>query len=145
MQFEYRAKLTTDPEGGYLATFPDVPEAITSGATKALALESAADALAVALLGRMEDGDDLPAASASGRGLHPVAVPAPVAAKLAVMAAFKASGWAKIKLAEELGVNEKEVRRILDASHNTQLGRLNAAMQALGGRLIVSAEWKLAG
>ena len=145
MDFVYRAKLTEDPDGGFLVTFPDVPETITSGRTRQEALEMAEDALGVALLGRLEDGDELPKAATNTRNLIPVAVPAPVAAKLAVMSAFRASGLSKSEFAGRLGVNEKEVRRILDANHNTNLGRISEAMQALGGHLIVSAEWKLAG
>ena len=145
MEFTYKAELIDDPDGGFVVTFPDVPEAITGGNTRAQALVMAEDALAVALLGRIDDGAELPGAVATGRDLVPVSVPAAVAAKLAVIIAWKASGQSKSKLADTLGVNEKEVRRMLDPNHNTSLARLDRAMQALGGRLIVSAEMDMAG
>ena len=42
-------KLTPGEEGGLVATFPDVPEAITSGENRCEALGMAEDALATAL------------------------------------------------------------------------------------------------
>ena len=45
----YPAILTPQPEGGYVVTFPDVPEAITQGDTIDEALDHAIDALETAL------------------------------------------------------------------------------------------------
>ena len=40
MQYVYFAELEADPDGGFLVTFPDVPEAITHGEDRAEALAS---------------------------------------------------------------------------------------------------------
>ena len=135
----YQARVEPDPDGGFIVTFPDVPEAITGGGTLEEALEMAEDALAVALLGRIEEGRELPEAAARGEGLHPVVVPAPVAAKLALLELWRGSGLSKSALARRLGVDEKAVRRLLDPNHNTSLARLEKAIRALGGRLVISS------
>ena len=84
--FHYEAKLDwSDESDEYIVTFPDVPEAITVGATEDEALEMAADALEVALAGRMKDGDRIPATSSHrGKGDHIVTLSPQFAAKLAV-------------------------------------------------------------
>lgn len=51
MEYVFAARFEHDPEGGYLVTFPDVPEAITGGATMADARSNAAEALGLALRG----------------------------------------------------------------------------------------------
>ena len=49
MIYAYPCQLTADEEdGGLVATFPDVPEAITGGRDRAEALAMAEDALATA-------------------------------------------------------------------------------------------------
>jgi len=52
-EFAYPVMLTPDEiEGGFVVTFPDLPEAITQGEDTAGALEEAADALEEAIAGR---------------------------------------------------------------------------------------------
>ena len=51
MLYAYPCELAVDEDGAFVATFPDVPEAITGGKDRAEALEMAADALATALAG----------------------------------------------------------------------------------------------
>jgi len=143
MRYIYHAKLRPTPDGGYVVRFPDVPEAITAGDTLNEALAMAEDALAVALLGRIEAGEPLPHPRQPGadENLHPVAVPAPVAAKLALIQLWRQSGLSKSALARRMGVDEKVVRRLLDPNHNSSLTRLDEAIQALGGKLIISTDF----
>ncbi len=138
VNYIYGAKLQADPDGGFIVSFPDVPEAITGAASYDEALAMAEDALAVALLARLEDGAPVPRPRASGGGLVPVAVPAATAAKLALITLWRESGLSKSALARRLKVDEKAVRRLLDVNHNTSLSRLEQAIRALGGRLIIS-------
>ena len=69
-----------------------------------------------------------------------MSVPAPVAVKLAVWLAWRASGISKSELARRIGVKEPEARRILDPDHPTKLPTLERALKALGQRLVVSVE-----
>jgi antitoxin HicB len=66
-----------------------------------------------------------------------IAVAPDVAAKLAVLEAFRDAGISKSELARRIGKDEKEVRRILDPRHPTKLPALTAALRALGKRLVV--------
>lgn len=139
MDYVYLADFRPEADGGFLVTFPDVPEAITQGDDLADAKASAADALGVALLGYLADGDPLPAPAAKARkGLAPVPVDAATALKLAVIEAFAASGISKSELARRMGKPENEPYRILDPNHSTKLAALEAALAALGKTIVVS-------
>lgn len=128
-----------DHEGVVVVSFPDVPEAITEGDGMADAMRMASDALGVALLAYVRAGRALPKASARGKG-EPVGVEPDVAAKLAVLLAFAASGITQRELGHRLGKDDREVRRILDPMHTTKIGTLDAALRALGHRLVVGVE-----
>jgi antitoxin HicB len=57
----YPVILTADEiDGGFVVTFPDVPEAITQGNDVSDALAQAADALEEAITGRVRRGDPIP-------------------------------------------------------------------------------------
>lgn len=124
--------------GVVVASFPDIPEAITEGDDLASARAAAADALGVALLAYVEMGIKRPDPSVGVGELIPVD-PA-IAAKLAVMEAFADSGLTQRELGRRLGKDEREIRRILDPRHATRLPTLTAALAALGKRLIIGVE-----
>lgn len=138
MHYLYRAHLETDPDGGFLVTFPDVPEAITAGADRAGALAMASEALGLALRGYAQADRPLPVPTA-GEGV-PVPVGAQDALKLAVVSAFRESGITKTELAKRLGRREVEGRRILDPDHPTGLALLEQALAVLGKRVILEVE-----
>jgi antitoxin HicB len=128
-----------DNDGIVVVSFPDVPEAITEGDGMAGARRMAADALGVALLAYVRGGRALPKASARSRG-EPVGVEPDVAAKLALLLAFAKSGITQRELGRRLDKDDREIRRILDPMHPTKIGTLDAALQALGHRLVVGVE-----
>jgi len=130
----YQYRLRPNGEGGYIITFEDVAEAISEGATREEALANGADALEVALLGRMKDGDTIPAGLGSP-GKDRIGLSAQAGAKLAFYEAFKASGLSRVALAKRLGKDEAEVRRMLDPHHATKLPALEQGLAALGKRL----------
>jgi antitoxin HicB len=67
-------------------------------------------------------------------------LPAQLAAKASVYAAWKRAKITKVDLARRLGRNEVEVRRILNPRYGTKLDQLEEAAKALGGRLVVEFE-----
>lgn len=137
--FTYRALLEKgERDGVVVVSFPDVPEAITEGSGEADALREAEDALGVALLSYPLRG--LPLPKPRTRAGPSITVAPEVAAKLAVLEAFAASGVSKSELARRLDVSENEARRILDPLHATKLPRLSQALAALGRRLVVGVE-----
>ncbi|GAA5665174.1 type II toxin-antitoxin system HicB family antitoxin [Brucella intermedia] len=127
----------TEREGGFVVTFPDVPEAITEGDDMADAREQAADALGVALLTYLEMGRSLPEAKAKGELVWP---DAEVATKIAVIETFRASGLSRTELARRLGKDEKEARRLLDPDTATKLPLMTAALAAMGQKLVIGLE-----
>jgi antitoxin HicB len=135
--YVYRAKFERGTRRGVVVSFPDVPEAITQGGDRADARRMAEEALGLALLSYPTRGLPLPKSRSRGRSLVAIAVAPEVAAKLAVLEAFIATGLSKSELARRLGKDEKEVRRILDPKHPTKLPALTAALRALGKRLVV--------
>jgi len=124
----------------YVVSVRDLPEVVTSGSSIEEAIALAADAIEVAVVGRMDDDMEIPVPSALQPGERAIALPATLAAKAAVYEAWKASGLKKTEFAKKLHRNEGEVRRILNPRHGTKLDQLDEAARALGGRLVVSFE-----
>lgn len=140
MQHPTYGVTVTHEDDDFVVSVRDLPEVVTSGDTLEEALALAADAIEVAVAGRIEDGMELPDPSPIQESEHAVALPAPLAAKVAIYAAWKRSGLKKVELAKVLNRNEAEVRRILDPRYGTKLDQLAEAAQALGGRLVISFE-----
>lgn len=128
----YPVKLTKDDNGTLLVTAPDLPEMATFGDDVADALARAMDAIATALQSRVTDRKEIPAPSAPKRGQYLVALPAIVAAKLALYRAMIETGTRKSDLARKLGVHGPQVDRLLDLDHNSKLDQIEAAARAIG-------------
>jgi antitoxin HicB len=140
-QFVYPAMLTPDArDGGFVVTFVDFPEAITQGETEGEALREAADCLEEAVANRMVIGLPIPPPSRLKRGQYAVPVAAQTATKAALFVALQEVRITKAELAKRLQCDEKEVRRLLDPRHPSKLPRLEAALAAVGRRLIVSLQ-----
>ena len=74
---EYPAKFTADRgAGGFVVTFPDIPEAITQGDTMEEVRAMAAEALELALTFYTETGRDLPQPGVPKRGMKMIRVAA---------------------------------------------------------------------
>ena len=136
-RFVYPAKLKADPDGGYVVAFPDLPEAITQGEDQADALREAADCLEEAIAGRIRRNEEIPAPSPVARGSHAVSLSALFSAKAALYLAMKTANISQAELAQWLGWNEQEVWRLLDPRHASKLSRIEAALAALGLKLVV--------
>lgn len=138
MDYVYLASIVPDPDGGFLVTFPDVPEAITAGETLTEARSNGSEALGLALRGYLADGRALPARNASASDLVPIALEANDAIKLALVEAFRESRLSKTELARRLGKSENEARRILDPDHPTKLSTMQSALMELGKSIVIS-------
>lgn len=132
-KFTYPVTLTPDEEdGGFVASFRDLPEAITQGDTIKEALLEATDCLDEAISGRIDDSINIPIPSKQKTGEYKVSIPLQTAMKTAIYLAVKDAGITKVELAKRINVNEKEVRRILDPHHGTKLPSLEKTLIALG-------------
>lgn len=138
MNMTYPVSFKTYANGQVGAFFADVPEAITVGATPAIALDRAQDALVVALSCYIDDGRPLPVPGKVKRGQSVVVLPPRVAIKLAIHAAMREQGLTQAQLGERLDIDGRQVRRILDLDHESKLSHLEAALAALGLRVAVS-------
>ena len=130
----YPVRLETAEGGSVLASFPDVPEALTEGATEREALTEAEDCLIAALGGYIEGQRDIPQPS-PGRGPSFVTLPALVAAKIALYRAMRERGLGNATMAKRLGTVEGTVRHLLDLDHRSHIGQVEAALHVLGQRL----------
>ena len=139
MAHDYIALLEAEPEGGYTVTFPEIGIAATFGANREEALAQAEDMLEEAVLGMMAHSEEVPLPSAA-KGRPTVALPALTAAKLEAYRAMRAAGLNKKQLAERLGWQPSQVTRLFDGRHASRLDQIEAALKALGRRLIVSSE-----
>ena len=127
----YPVMLSFEHPEEIVATFQDVPEAITSGATREEALANAADALATAVNGYLLAGRPVPQPSQSGHSK--VALEPAIAARVLLAATMAKEHLTKVALAERLGIDEKTVRRML-TGRSVSLDRVLAALKALGVR-----------
>lgn len=138
--FSYPANFAPEPEGAFTVTFPDLPEAITSGDNLRDARKQAADCLGCALAGRMVDRMDVPAPSKPRRGWRMVEVPLYLAPKLALYVAMRENHMNPSQLARKLGVREPIVRNMLNPKRDTKPERIQAALEALGKCIRVAIE-----
>lgn len=134
MQFVYPYAVYQSDDGAWQVRFPDVPEALTEGGTEAEAHALAPDALIAALGGMAKLHRDLPRPSSKGQFF--VVVPMLQSAKLALYQAMREQGLNNVTLAHKLGVQENEVRRMLDLDHQTRIAALERALWQLGKQVV---------
>lgn len=138
MDMRYPVKITPDDNGTFMVTFPDVPEAITYGDTRAEAIANAQDALLTIFDAFVKDRRDIPAPS---RVTGPsVTVPALDAAKLLLYQAMRVAKVNKTELASRLKWHGPQVDRILKMRHGSQLEHVESALAAVNKRLVIGVE-----
>ena len=139
-RFQYPVLLTPAEEGGFFVTCRDLPSLVTQGGDEADALTQAADAMDEVFAAQMIQGLAFPEPSKARRREHLVAPPAETEAKAALYTAMREAGISKMQLARQLGVDEKEVRRLLDPHYGSKLPRIAEAIGLLGQRLVIGLE-----
>jgi antitoxin HicB len=136
--YEYPVTLTPDEtDGGFVVTFPEFPEAITQGEGLDDALREAEDCLEEAVANRIVTNLELPVPGVPQPGQRLVAVPSGTAVKAAFYTAIRELKLSKVQLAAQLGVDEREVRRLLDPYHPSKLNRIEELLRKLGKRIVV--------
>ena len=139
-RFEYAVILTPADEGGFVVTCRDLPQLVTQGEDVADALSEASDAMDEVFAAYMQAKLTFPTPSKARRGEYRVAPPAETMAKAALFSAMKEAHVTNVQLAKQLGVDEKEVRRLLDPHYASKLPRIAQAVAALGKRLVIGLE-----
>lgn len=136
--YVYPARITRAPEGGWNIRFRDLPDALSQAGADEDAVDIAEGCLQAAIEGRLLYRDGIPEPSAPRPGEVLVAVPLETAAKAALLARVAASGMSQVALAKAVGLDEKEIRRMLDPNHSSKLPRIARVLRALGQELQLS-------
>lgn len=137
-EFAYPARLSRNERGGWDIRFRDLPDAISSSRSGEDGVAVAEGCLQATIEGRLEEGSAIPPPSQPRRGEVLVTVPIETATKAALFNAVAASGTTRIALAKAVGLDEKEIRRMLDPRHASKLPRVALVLKALGKELRVS-------
>jgi len=123
--------ITEPQDEAVLVEFPDVPGALTEVRKGENGEEIIRDCLVSALGGYIE-GKLAPPAPSSPRGRPCVTLDLVTSAKLTLALAMSEQQISNVDLAQQLGVNEKVVRRMLDPDHRSRIDRLEDALNCLG-------------
>ena len=134
--FAYPVALKPDKkDGGYVVTFPDIPEAITQGDTEEEAMVAARDALESALEFYFDDNRAVPLPSDAKRGQRLVELPASLSAKVLLLNEMIVQNVRPVELARRLNTTPQEVNRLTDLRHTTRIDGIAAALRAMGKHL----------
>ena len=137
-RFSFPVTLTTDEvDGGFTVTFRDLSEAITQGENIEDALNEAADCLEEAIANRVLRRLPIPIPSEANENEYLVTTPLQTSFKASIWLAMQEKNINQTQLAKNLNVDEKEVRRILNPSHNTKLETLERSLLVLGKRPVL--------
>jgi antitoxin HicB len=123
----------------FTATFPDIPEAITQGRTRAEALAAAKDALETAIEFYFDDRRPVPAPSRPKPNQEFVELPASLAAKILLLNEMLYQQVRPAELARRIGTTAQEVNRLTNIRHTSRIDGVDAALRALGKRLTLDA------
>jgi len=133
---KFPVTLTPDEtDGGFVVTFPDIPEAITQGETRQEALAMAREALETALEFYFEDGRAVPAPSRPKRGQPVIELPASLSAKVLLLNEMVRQRIRPAELARLLKTTPQEVNRLTNLRHTTRIDGIDSALRALGRHL----------
>ncbi len=130
----YPVKIERDGDT-WMASFPDVPEALTGGDTREEALAEALDALITAFEFYFEGNRPVPQPSTPATGQEVVTVPPSLWAKVLLLNAMCESSVNQAELGRRLGMPRQNVQRLTDLHHATKIDQLANAVSALGHRL----------
>ena len=119
----------------HVVRFPDIPEALTSGRTRAHALEMAQDALETAMEFYFEDHRPVPLPRKAKPGQDVIELPASLSAKILLLNEMLVQGVSPAELARRLDTSPQSVQRIIDLDHVTKIDTIAQAFRALGKRL----------
>ena len=124
------------PDGpGFMVTFPDIPEAISYGETKAQAIDLAYDCLITALDFYFDDMRHVPAPSTTKAGQHTVDLPASVAIKIELLNEMVRQHVKQADLARLMNVSPTQVNRMVNLRQTTKVDTIDQAFRTLGKSL----------
>jgi len=135
MLWDFPIELIPDEEdGGFVVTFPDIPEAITQGENREEVFLYAQESLETALMMYIEKQRDLPRPSPAKN--HPTISPdALECAKLSIYVAMREQKVPKMELAQRLHWHIPQVVQLFDLDYTSQLAQIEQVAASLGKRV----------
>jgi antitoxin HicB len=121
-------------------TCRDLPALVTQGEDRRDALAQAADAMDEVFATLTKLDKPFPPPSKARRGEPLISPPVETVAKAALYSTLREAKITEVQLAKWLGIDEKEVRRLLDPHYHSKLPRIAEAISLLGKRLVISLE-----
>jgi antitoxin HicB len=128
--------LEPDDNHTILATFPDVPEAVTFGDDEADARGHAVGALTAVFSAYMDDRQRIPMPSPL-KGRLGVILPVGLSAKILLWNAMLDADLRKADLARKLNLSPTVIDRLLSLTHASRIEQIETALAALGKKLVV--------
>ena len=118
----YTFPVTVEPNGigGYMASFKDVPEALTEAETLEELKPMALDALITAIDFYIEDGRAFPTPSKDEKAGFSVTLPPSVVAKILLLNAMVETNTRPVDLARKMGISRQQVSRLTNLHHANQ-------------------------
>jgi antitoxin HicB len=136
---KFPVKLTLDKiSGGYVVTFPDIPEAITQGETVEEALTMAKEALETAIDFYFEDKRAVPSPSVAKRGQKTIELPVSLSAKILLLNEMVKQKIRPAELARRLNTTPQEINRLTNLRHTSRIDGIAAALNAMGRQLDIT-------
>jgi len=128
--------VTIERDGkGWFVRFDDIPEALTSGRSRAHALSMAQDALESAVEFYFEDRRPVPLPGKPKPGQETVELPASLSAKVLLLNEMLVQGVSPAELARRLQTTPQTVQRIIDLGHVTKIDTIAQAFRVMDRRL----------
>lgn len=124
--------------GGFVATFRDIPEALTEAPTMEALEANAVDALITAIDFYIENHLHFPEPSPVTDKDLAIQLPPSVIAKILLLNAMVETHTRPVDLARKLRTTRQEVTRMTDLRHTTKIDTIDRALHALGRHLSIS-------
>lgn len=101
----------------------------------------AADLLQTLIQDYINKDKDLPTpAKRRGRQYRAIALPALPSAKVELYLAMRAGSVSKAELSRRVGIHKANFNRLLNLGHASRFDQIEAALQALGKRIVLTVE-----
>jgi len=127
-----------EPDGnGFMASFPDIPEALTGGDSREETLDMARDALITALDFYFDGKCEVPLLRKAKKGEEAVELPGSLWAKMLLLNEMVRQQVRPVELTRKRGTSAQEVNRLVNLKHTTKVDSIQEALSALGKKLDV--------
>lgn len=139
--YDYAIRFEQDESAPGVAVFcRDLPELNSYGDDREHAIRQAVDAIETTLSIYVDQRRAIPEASAPHIDEHVVHLPTVTVAKIALWNEMVRRDMRKADLCRLLGVNPVQVDRLVDFLHTSKMDQVEAALAALGLRLLVKVQ-----